>query len=63
MTEVQLSSAPRNHYIKPDSSTTKLRVVFDALALSSTGKSLNILRVGPTAQSELLLYYYILLRF
>jgi len=68
MTEVQLSSVPRNHYfiphhcvLKPDSSTTKLRVVFDASAPSSTGKSLNnILRVGPTVQSDLL---SILLRF
>jgi len=42
MTEVQLSSVPRNHYfiphhcvLKPDSSTTKLRVVFDASVPSS----------------------------
>jgi len=62
MTEVQLSSVPRNQYfiphhcvLKPDSSTTKLRVVFDASAQSSTGKRLNnILRVGPTVQSDLL---------
>jgi len=62
MTEVQLSSVPRNHYfiphhcvLKSDSSTTKLRGVFDASAPSSIGKSLNnILRVGPTVQSDLL---------
>jgi len=61
-THVKPSSVPRNHYfiphhcfLKPDSSNRKLRVVFDASALSSTGKSLNnILRVGPTVQSELL---------
>jgi len=68
MTGVQLSSVPRNHYfiphhcvLKPYSSTTKLRVVFDASAPSSTGNSLNnILRVGTTVQSDLL---SILLRF
>jgi len=48
MMELQPSSVPRNHYfipyhcvIEPDRSTTKLRVVFDALAPSSTGRSLN----------------------
>jgi len=68
MTEVQLSSVPRNHYfiphhcaLKPDGSTTKLRVVFEASGPSSTGKSFNnIQRVGPTVQSDLL---SILLRF
>jgi len=53
MMEVKVSSVPRSHYfilhhcvLKPDSSTAKLRVVFDASAPSSTGKSLNnILRV------------------
>jgi len=62
MTEVQLSSLPRNHcfiphhcVLKPDSSDTKLRVVLDASAPNITGKSLNnILRVGPTVQSDLL---------
>jgi len=51
---------PLSQHHKPDSSTTKLRVVFDASAPSSTGKSLNnILRVGPTVQSDLLSILFI----
>ena len=52
---------PHHCVLKPDSSTTKLRVVFDASAKTSTGRSLNdILHKGPTVQSEL---FSILLRF
>jgi hypothetical protein len=51
------------HYtiIKSDSSTTRLRVVFDASAKSSTGLSLNdVIKVGAKIQPEL---FEILLRF
>jgi hypothetical protein len=52
---------PHHAIIKPDSSTTKLRVVFDASAKSSTGLSLNdVIKVGATIQQEL---FEILLRF
>lgn len=52
---------PHHCVLKPDSSSTKLRVVFDASAKTSNGNSLNsILKVGPTVQSEL---FAILLRF
>ncbi|KAL7726097.1 hypothetical protein ACLKA6_010144 [Drosophila palustris] len=52
---------PHHCVLKPDSSTTKLRVVFDASCKTSTGKSLNDIRqVGPTVQSDLM---SILLRF
>ncbi|XP_055634246.1 uncharacterized protein LOC129774521 [Toxorhynchites rutilus septentrionalis] len=44
---------PHSCVIKPDSSTTKLRVVFDASAKTSTGKSLNDLQaVGPVIQRD-----------
>ena len=45
------------HYavLKPDSTTTKLRVVFDASCRSSTGVSLNdALMVGPVVQDDLM---------
>ncbi|XP_055632587.1 uncharacterized protein LOC129773061 [Toxorhynchites rutilus septentrionalis] len=46
---------PHHAVIKPDSSTTKLRVVFDASCSTSTGVSLNdILMVGPVVQNSLL---------
>ncbi|XP_055613760.1 uncharacterized protein LOC129760181 [Uranotaenia lowii] len=51
----------RNLVLKPESTTTKLRVVFDASCRTSTGVSLNdALMVGPTVQNDLL---SIILRF
>ncbi|XP_037824981.1 uncharacterized protein LOC119613110 [Lucilia sericata] len=52
---------PHHCVFKPSSTSTKLRVVFDASCPSSSQKSLNdLLMVGPTIQDEL---YKILLRF
>ncbi|XP_065365522.1 uncharacterized protein LOC135958548 [Calliphora vicina] len=52
---------PHHCVFKPNSTSTKLRVVFDASCPSSSQRSLNdILMVGPTIQDEL---YKILLRF
>lgn len=53
---------PHHAVLRPSSSTTKLRVVFDASARPyATGKSLNdVLQVGGTLQSDL---FSILLRF
>ncbi|XP_055841539.1 uncharacterized protein LOC129908797 [Episyrphus balteatus] len=52
---------PHHSVLKPDSSTTKLRVVFDASCKTSSGKSLNdILKVGPTLQDDI---FTILVRF
>lgn len=45
---------PHHAVVKEDSSTTKLRVVFDGSAKTSSGVSLNdSLMVGPTLQSDL----------
>lgn len=52
---------PHHCVIKPTSTTTKLRVVFDASAKSSSGVSLNdVLMVGPVVQDDL---FSIVLRF
>lgn len=46
---------PHHAVIKEDSSTTKLRVVFDASATASSGHSLNdVLEIGPKLQPDLL---------
>ncbi|XP_018360607.1 PREDICTED: uncharacterized protein LOC108759598 [Trachymyrmex cornetzi] len=46
---------PHHGVVKEDSTTTRLRVVFDASSKTSSGKSLNdILMVGPTVQKCLL---------
>lgn len=68
MTEVKLTNIAPTHYFLPhhgveksDSLTTRLRVVFDASAKTTTGISLNdTLKVGPNIQQDLL---SILLRF
>ncbi|XP_017475257.1 PREDICTED: uncharacterized protein LOC108365671 isoform X2 [Rhagoletis zephyria] len=52
---------PQHCVLKPTSTTTKLRVVFDASCRTTTQKSLNDLQiVGPTLQAEL---FILLLRF
>ncbi|XP_035232906.1 uncharacterized protein LOC118204716 [Stegodyphus dumicola] len=52
---------PHHAVIKPSSTTTKLRVVFDASCKTSNGKSLNsILGVGPKLQRDI---FEILLNF
>ena len=61
--EIQQSNfyLPHHFVIREESSSTKLRVVFDGSAKSSSGISLNqSLKVGPTIQDELL---QLLLRF
>ncbi|XP_070141766.1 uncharacterized protein [Drosophila kikkawai] len=68
MKEVAPTRIPTDHYfiphhcvLKPESSTTKLRVVFDVSCKTTSNKSFNdILYAGPTVQSEL---FAILLRF
>jgi hypothetical protein len=42
-----------HHCVVKESSTTKLRVVFDGSASSSSGVSLQVLMVGPTVQPDL----------
>lgn len=45
---------PHHAVFKPDSTTTKLRVVFDASALTTNGKGLNdLLLIGPRLQDKL----------
>ncbi|XP_058449018.1 uncharacterized protein LOC131428978 [Malaya genurostris] len=52
---------PHHCVLKPESSTTKLRVVFDASSMSSTNLSLNdVMMTGPTVQPTL---FDIVLRF
>ncbi|XP_043862795.1 uncharacterized protein LOC122756642 [Drosophila santomea] len=52
---------PHHCVLKPNSTSTKLRVVFDASCKTTSQKSLNdILMVGPTIQPDL---YTLLLRF
>ncbi|XP_018400324.1 PREDICTED: uncharacterized protein LOC108777841 [Cyphomyrmex costatus] len=52
---------PHHAVVKSTSSTTKVRVVFDASCKTTSGKSLNdILLVGPTVQNTL---FNIILRF
>lgn len=68
MQKVEIDTVGNNKYfiphhcvLKPDSTTTKLRVVFDASAKTSSGHSLNdVMYSGPTIQSDL---FSILLRF
>ncbi|XP_058987609.1 uncharacterized protein LOC131806839 [Musca domestica] len=68
MTKIQSREVRGNHYyiphhcvLRPNSSTTKLRVVFDASCKSSSGWSLNdILHSGPRVQGDL---FGMLLRF
>ena len=48
---------PHHHVRKEDSTTTKLRVVFDASAKTTSGLSLNdCLMVGLTVQTDLFLH-------
>jgi len=52
---------PHHAVLRPESTSTKLRVVFDGSARTSTGVSLNNLQVpGPISQDNLI---SILLRF
>jgi hypothetical protein len=52
---------PHHAVLKPTSSTTKLRVVFDGSALTSNGLSINnVTKTGPNVQSD---YLQILMRF
>lgn len=60
-TEKIMYYLPHHGVYKEDSSTTRLRVVFDASAKSQSGVSLNDkLKVGPTLQDDL---FSILIRF
>ncbi|XP_041451290.1 uncharacterized protein LOC111075664 [Drosophila obscura] len=62
MTEVPSTNESANYYlphhavIKPESTTTKVRVVFNASSPSANGTSLNdLLHAGPVLQSDLTL--------
>ncbi|XP_054746174.1 uncharacterized protein LOC129250587 [Anastrepha obliqua] len=53
-TTVPVYFMPHHCVFKNDSTTTKLRVVFDGSALTTTGYSLNeVLMTGPTIQAKL----------
>jgi len=62
MKEVPHIHPPKSHYfilhhcvLKPYSQTTKLKVVFDASAVTSSGKSLNdLMHKGHTVQNSLM---------
>ncbi|XP_055633678.1 uncharacterized protein LOC129774015 [Toxorhynchites rutilus septentrionalis] len=56
----QVYYLPHHAVLKPSSTTTKVRVVFDGTAKSSTNYLNDVLKVGPTVQSDLFL---IVLRF
>ncbi|CAK9831432.1 hypothetical protein ANTRET_LOCUS8425 [Anthophora retusa] len=66
MTQVKPSQSPgfylpHHSVVKPSSATTKVRVVFDGSAKSSSGLSLNdALRTGPSIQNDI---FSLLLRF
>ena len=60
-TDRQLNFLPYHCVRKEDSTTTKLRVVFDGSAKSTSGNSLNSsLMIGPTVQEDI---FSILIRF
>ena len=59
--ECQVNFLPHHCVHKEDSTTTKLRVVFDGSAKSTSGNSLNgSLMIGPTVQEDI---FSILIRF
>ncbi|XP_018373062.1 PREDICTED: uncharacterized protein LOC108767595 [Trachymyrmex cornetzi] len=61
ITKSKINYLPHYAVIKESSTSTRLRVVFDACSPTTSGKSLNdYLSVGPTIQSEL---FEILIRF
>lgn len=50
----KIYSMPHHAVFKPDSTTTKMRVVFNASENTTSGKSLNdVMIVGPTIQDTL----------
>ncbi|XP_055854500.1 uncharacterized protein LOC129918155 [Episyrphus balteatus] len=54
-TDINSYYLPQHAVIKPESTTTKTRIVFNASSPTSNGKSLNdILYTGPSLQSDLI---------